>query len=89
MIVLEILCVLLSIYWYILIVRIILSFVTRLPEPIMPLDRGVRAVTDPVLTPLRRLIPPLQTGAMALDLSPIILFIAIRILQSVLCSGGF
>ncbi len=84
-IILEVLCFLLTLYYFILIARIILSFVQRPPEPLLPLVRGIRAVTDPVLDPLRRLIPPLQTGAVAFDLSPIILFIGIRVLQAVIC----
>jgi len=43
-------------------------------------------VTDPVLGPLRRVLPPLRMGAMALDLSPIVAFFGISILMGVLCS---
>jgi YggT family protein len=44
-------------------------------------------ITEPVLGPLRRAIPPLGIGAMALDLSPIILIIGVNILLSVLGCG--
>lgn len=79
------LCYALTIYYIILIVRIILSWVPSLPEPVQPLARGVRALTDPLLIPLRGLLPPVRTGAMAFDLSPILLFIGIAILQGVIC----
>lgn len=82
--IISLVCLALTIYFFILLARIIFSFIPQLPEPVLPLARGVRAVTDPVLDPLRRLIPPLRTGAMALDLSPILLFLGIRILQSLL-----
>jgi len=36
------------------------------------------------LAPIRRVIPPLRLGGIALDLSPLILLIAIQILQSFL-----
>jgi YggT family protein len=78
-------CYALSIYYVILIIRIVLSWVPSVPEPVRPLARGVRAVTDPVLTPLRGLIPSIRMGAMALDVSPILLFFAIVILQRVVC----
>lgn len=78
-------CLLLSIYWGVLIARIVLSYVPALPEPIEPLARGVRALTDPLLEPLRRTIPPVRAGAIALDLSPLILFFAIAIIRSLLC----
>lgn len=80
-----IICLALTIYWIILIIRIVLSWVPSLPEPVLPLARGVRSVTDPVLAPLRGLIPPVRIGAGALDLSPLLLFFAISILQRLLC----
>lgn len=80
-----IVCILLTVYELILLVYVVLSWVPRPPEPILPLVRGVRAVVDPVLQPLRRLIPPAQMGGVALDLSIIVLFIAIFLVQSVVC----
>jgi YggT family protein len=81
----SLLCVVLQIYYLILIVRIVLSWVPSVPEPVRPLARGVRAVTDPLLIPLRGLIPSIRMGAMAIDVSPILLFLAIVILQRVVC----
>jgi YggT family protein len=81
----ELVCLVLSVYYIILIVRIILSWVPSLPEPVQPLARGVRALTDPLLTPLRGIIPPVRIGAGALDLSPLILFFGIILLQGLLC----
>jgi YggT family protein len=82
---LGVLCVILQIYYLILIVRIVLSWVPSVPEPIRPVARGVRAFTDPLLIPLRGLIPSIRMGAMALDVSPILLFLAIVVLQRVVC----
>jgi YggT family protein len=81
----SLLCVVLQIYYLILIIRIVLSWVPSVPEPIRPLARGVRALTDPLLIPLRGLLPSFRMGAMALDVSPILLFLAIVILQRVVC----
>ena len=82
---LDVFCVALQIYYIILIVRIVLSWVPSVPEPIRPLARGVRAVTDPLLIPLRGVLPSIRMGAMAIDVSPILLFLAIVILQRVVC----
>jgi YggT family protein len=82
---LDLLCLVLNVYYIILIIRIVLSWVPSVPEPVRPLARGVRAVTDPLLTPLRGLIPGIRMGSMALDVSPILLFLAIVILQRVVC----
>jgi YggT family protein len=81
----NLICIALQIYYFILLARIILSWIPRLPEPVLPLARGVRAVTDPLLLPLRNALPPLRTGAVALDLSPVVLFFGIVILRSLLC----
>ncbi len=43
----------------------------------------VYTLTDPPLRALRRVIPPLRLGSVALDLSPMVLLIALWILQGV------
>lgn len=85
---LQILCVALTIYWFILIVRIILSWVPSVPEPVQPIARGVHAVTEPVLRPFRGLIPPIQLGAAALDLSPLLLFLIVGFVRGFVCGAG-
>lgn len=66
-----------QIYWWILIARIILSWVN--PNPANDLIRSlvffVYRVTDPVLFKVRQLLPFLVVGGM--DLSPIALFLAL------------
>lgn len=50
------------------------------------LASAVYSITDPVLNPLRRAIPPLRMGGIALDLSSLILIIGLTLLESLL--GG-
>ena len=45
------------------------------------LMNGVRAVTEPILAPVRRVVPPLRVGGMAIDLAFIIVFFAIVLLR--------
>ncbi len=82
-----IICLLLFIYSIIFLVRIISSW---LPIPFSgPLRRImdlIYAVTEPVMRPLRNMLPPLRLGALALDLSPIIVFIVIGVLQQAICT---
>lgn len=87
MVILQLLCLLLTVYYFVLIVRIILSWIPRLPEPLEPLARAVRAITDPLLNPLRRALPPIRAGGggFGFDLSPLVLFFAIILLQGLLC----
>jgi YggT family protein len=80
------LCLLLNVYLFILIGRIILSWVPSPPEPLLPVIRFLSAVTDPILTPLRNILPPLRIGMAALDLSPLVVFFGIRwLLMPLLC----
>lgn len=85
---LQVVCIALDLYYVILLVRIILSWVPSVPEPVQPIARGVRALTDPLLAPLQGLIPPVRIGAGALDLSPLILFFGIIILRGLICRPG-
>jgi uncharacterized protein YggT (Ycf19 family) len=41
-------------------------------------------LTDPVLIPLRGILPPLRLGAVNLDLAPLFLIVALRLLQEML-----
>ena len=66
---------LIELYLVVLFVRIMFTWFPITPgTPMARLERVLGAVTDPVLRQLRRLIPPVRVGGMALDLSPIILF---------------
>ena len=66
-------------YFYIIIARAIISWVS--PDPFNPIVRFLYRVTEPVLRPIRRRLPTLQMG---LDLSPMIVILAIYFLQSFL-----
>lgn len=68
-----------------LIVRIILDWV-QVPSghPVGRLRSTLASLTDPLLLPLRKLIPPVRIGAVALDVSVIVLLVALNILHEVL-----
>jgi len=81
-------CDLLIIYNVILFVRVLSSWFPRpMSGPLRTLWNGLYAVTDPVLRPLRGVLPPVRAGAMALDLSPILAFVIIGVLISAICRG--
>jgi YggT family protein len=74
-----------EIYLYVLIARIVLSWFPMRPDsPVMPVVKVLGAVTDPVLKPLRKVLPPLNVGGMGIDLSPILLCVALEIILLVL-----
>jgi YggT family protein len=74
----------LGIYIIVMFAYVIFSWVPRPPEPLVPIRLGSAALVDPVVRPLRGVIPPLRLGGIALDLSIIVVFIGARILQGVL-----
>ena len=67
-------------------IRILLSWFPLDPDGFMATVGGfLYLVTDPVLVPLRRVIPPLRLGNVALDLSAVIAIIGLNILLTVIC----
>lgn len=48
------------------------------------LSTGVHAVTEPILAPVRRVLPPLRLGGMAIDLAFIVVFVAIILLRAII-----
>jgi YggT family protein len=82
----KVLCYLLTIYWVILFIRILSSwFPPPMSGPLRTIWRLLYDLTDPVLRPLRTMIPPIRMGGMAMDLSPIVVFVIIGVLQRVTC----
>ena len=82
----EILCYLLGLYALVLIIRVVLSWF-----PINPNGMGatvaefIYLMTDPVLVPLRRVMPALRIGSVGLDLAPMALFFLITLVRSLIC----
>ena len=81
-----IVCRLLQAYLIVLVARIIMSWFPIEPNSGLATVYGfLHNVTEPVLGPLRRVIPPIGMGGMGLDLSPLIIFFAISVLLRALC----
>jgi len=64
----------LSIYIWVIIAAAVISWVT--PNPYNPAVRMLRRLTEPVLAPLRQLLPPWKT--FGLDFSPMIIILLIQ-----------
>jgi YggT family protein len=79
----KILHILLMIYLWVIILRAFFSWV-YVPT-LYQAGRILYRLTEPVLRPVRRLIPPAKLGG--LDLSPIIVGLAIVFLDSVLANS--
>ncbi len=82
----TILCRLLDAYLIVMFARIILSWFPINPGSGMATVYGfLYSITEPVLGPIRRVIPPMGMGGMGLDLSPLVVFFGISILRSAIC----
>lgn len=70
----------LTIFYWLILIRALISWVN--PDPFNPIVQFLYKTTEPVLEPIRRLLPfVLRFG---LDISPIIAFLGIMFLKSFL-----
>jgi YggT family protein len=81
----ALLCFLLQAYLLVLIGRIVLSwFPTSGSGGLASVQRFLYALTEPLMAPLRALLPPVRFGAVGIDLSPIIVIFGLNILLALL-----
>jgi YggT family protein len=78
----KVLGLVLDIYMWVVIIRSLLSWVN--PDPYNPIVRLLHKLTDPVLRPLRRIMP---LGAVGLDLSPMLVIVAIIFIKQFLITS--
>ncbi|HEX6220413.1 MAG TPA: YggT family protein [Acidimicrobiia bacterium] len=80
----DLIVLILQIYFYAVFAWVILSWIrVSSTHPLGRVQVFLDRIIYPVILPIRRVIPPIRLGGGALDLSPIVLLIAIRILISV------
>lgn len=77
---LLILSMLLQLYSWVLVARVLMCWIPNL-DPYNPAVQFLYQITEPVLEPVRRLIPPLGG---TIDISMIVVFFALMILQRML-----
>ncbi len=84
----SVLCVVLTAYTIILFVKVLASWAVLLgvrppiSGPFRLLFDLLDDVTEPVLRPLRRLIPPVRAGGVGLDISVIVAFVILAVLRT-------
>jgi len=72
----KVLGVVFNIYMWVIIIRALLSWVN--PDPYNPIVQFLTRITEPVLRPLRKLVPTWKLGV---DLSPLIAILIIYFLE--------
>ena len=86
----EIVCFALRLYLFVIVLRIILGMVIEFGQipwghPVRRMGDVLGRAVDPVLAPIRRVVPALPLGTVNLDLSPLILLFGLSILQGFIC----
>jgi YggT family protein len=82
----ALICILLTLYQFAIFGVIILSWFPT--EPGTALETAysfLRRITDPVLMPIRRLMPSVGFGGMRLDLSPMVVLLIVAVLKAFVC----
>ncbi|UQX87183.1 YggT family protein [Jatrophihabitans telluris] len=83
---------LLLVFYLLVVARLIVEFTRSFARSWRPAGVAaiglevVYSITDPPMKLLRRLIPPLRVGGMSIDVSVIVLFVIIYILQQIVGS---
>lgn len=78
--IISIISVAVEIYIWLIVGRVLLSLLQ--PRTFHPIFRFIYEITEPVLAPLRRILPP----AMNIDFSPLVAIIILEILKTLLIS---
>ncbi len=77
----DLLCLATLLYIIAMFGRIILSWFPIAPDsPVSAVSRVLFSITEPVLGPVRQLLPPLRLGSGALDLSPIVVLFTLQLI---------
>ena len=77
--IISLLASLVSLYSVIIFVRVLLTWIPGL-DPYNPIVQFLHQITDPVMEPARRIIPPIGM----IDISPIVVMVVMSILAQIL-----
>jgi YggT family protein len=79
----DAICVILNLFLVLIFARMIMSWVRITPgTPVASIYSVLFSITEPVLGPLRRMIPPVRMGISAIDVSPIIVIVIVTLVCS-------
>lgn len=81
----DLIVLLLQLIQFTILARVLLSWVDPNPYPTNAFKRVLWAVTDPILVPLRSIIPPLGM----FDISPIVAIVVLDVVARALSGVGY
>ncbi len=71
-----------SVLIIVIVIDALLSWAPRFRYRYREVTRIIETITDPILAPFRRLVPPMKTGG--IDISPVLAIIALQIIDSII-----
>jgi YggT family protein len=86
----HVIALVLEIYlWGVLFPRALLSWFPVSPGSVLSnVNHVLYRLTEPVLSPVRRILPPLRAGGMGIDLSFLVVFFGIQLIVIPIVNGG-
>ena len=86
----SIVCGILELAVWVIVAWIVLSYVISFgrlgfDHPVRRVYEGLTKVIEPLMRPIRSVIPPVRIGGASLDLSPLILIVGINLLLAFIC----
>ena len=86
----SVLYTLLTLFFFLLIIRLVVGWIQVFARdwsprgPVLVVLEVVYSITDPPINAVRRIIPPLRIGGIALDMGLLVVFIMVWIAQTIL-----
>jgi len=86
----QVLATILTIYWFVFLARVVLDLILMVSRTWRPrgillvISEAIYTVTEPPLRAVRRVIPPLRVGSVALDLAFLVVILALNLLIGLL-----
>ncbi len=82
----DLVCVLILLYTLAVIGRAILSWFPVTPDSALAHVNGfLFRITEPVMAPVRRAMPPLRAGGVGIDLSVMVVIIGLFVIRRIIC----
>ncbi|MCB1262467.1 MAG: YggT family protein [Acidimicrobiales bacterium] len=81
----AILCVVIQLYTLVIVARAVLSWFPADGGALGTAHHVVNTLTEPVLGPLRRVLPLVRLGGLGIDLAPIVAIVALWLLAGIIC----
>jgi YggT family protein len=80
----------LLLFGLVMLARLVVDWVGVLGDPragwLVGARRVTHGITEPVIAPVRRLLPPVRAGSVSIDLAFTIVFVAVWVLRSIVLS---